>query len=141
MVETQTIATARRGGGSSPLSQSTSTLPDSGAGRDGDDEAPGRKWRQTMASDLDAAIRRDLDYRRTQLVDPDNATAEIAFEGMRDAILAVLHEHRRIPSDIAVGAFVCSCMPDSDDHYVAHADPCPTKQAIAKALEVEASND
>lgn len=89
--------------------------------------------------DLDAAIRRDLDYRRTQLVDPDNPTAEIAFEGMRDAILAALDDHA---TDSLGRCTRCGEWDEGGDGAwrMGHAWLCSTKVAIAAALEVEASD-
>jgi hypothetical protein len=65
-------------------------------------------------SDLDAAIRAKM------AADDGRYADEIWWDAYRDAILAVLDQHRPIPSDVSTtGNVICSCLPDSGNHYIA----------------------
>lgn len=90
--------------------------------------------------DLAQKIRDDIEYRRGQLLGSDPGPfAEIAFDGMRDAILGVLELHRavgphkgtiyrRIVGDYAGSKPACARCGEW---------PCSELLAIAKALGIE----
>ena len=91
-------------------------------------------------TDLDAAIRAKLADR------PALEASELPGERARDvngwishatqAIEAVLDEHK--PMDgWDTDSLVCTCLPDYDDTYMAHAYPCPSLRALAGKLGVE----
>ena len=64
------------------------------------------------------------------------------FDEMRDAIVAVLGEHKPLPDEVGVSetGLICGCLPDGSDPYVAHDYPCLTVRAIAEKLGVEVAD-
>lgn len=94
-----------------------------------------------MIDGLDAAIRAKLaewqKFRRR-----DGTIAEgYGFDEMCAAIVAVLdlHKPRTAVEGPLEGKPICDECSDGTNEWLATADPCPTKRAIAEKLGVEAN--
>jgi hypothetical protein len=92
-------------------------------------------------ADVDAAIRARLASFSNEAClggcgCEDNRCNVQGFDEMRDALIAVLGQHKPMEG-LTADVPVCTCLPDCDDTYVAHDYPCSTVRDIAKALGVE----